>query len=211
MKIAVVGAGAIGGLLGAKLSLAGEHVTFIARNRILPAIQGGGFRLIQHDGTNCTHRDVAPSSRPADAGPQDVVLLTVKAHQVRDLLPRDAIPVRPETIVVTMINGLPWWYFHKLGGPHEGRRLESRRPRRRDRRADRAGRIVGSVVYPAAELVAPGRRPRHRGQPLHRSANSTAAQRARRRAVAGADARPVSRRRCARTSAARSGSSCGAT
>ena len=156
MKIAVVGAGAIGGYLGAKLALAGEEVTCIARNRNLQAIRAGGLRLLLQDG----REEHAPSVRAvqdmAEAGPQDVVLLTVKAHQVVDLLPGLRELFGPQTAVVTMINGVPWWYFHRLAGPYEGRRLESVDPGGRIAAAIEPGRVIGSVVYPAAELVQPG-------------------------------------------------------
>ena len=160
MKIAVVGAGAIGGYLGAKLSRAGEDVTFIARNRNLAAINAKGFKLILEDGTE----EHAPSTRAvqhmADAGPQDVVLLTVKAHQVAELLPELRAlfhpPGGPQTMVVTMINGIPWWYFHRLGGEFDGRQLDSVDPGGRIAAHIEPERIVGSVVYPAAELVEPG-------------------------------------------------------
>ncbi len=156
MKIAVVGAGAIGGYLGAKLARAGEDVTFIARNRNLEAINARGFRLILEDGTE----EHAPTARAvqhmADAGPQDAVLLTLKAHQVKDVLPGLRELFGPQTMVVTMINGIPWWYFHKLGGAYEGRRLDSVDPGGViDQHIERE-RIVGSVVYPASELVEPG-------------------------------------------------------
>ena len=125
MKFAIVGAGAIGGYLGARLSAAGEDVTFIARNRNLQAIRTDGFRLLLEDGSTLH----APAARavqdPAEAGPQDAVLLTVKAHQVVDLLPQLRELFGPRTSVVSMINGVPWWYFHRLAGPYEGRRLES--------------------------------------------------------------------------------------
>ena len=156
MKIAVVGAGAIGGYLGAKLALAGEEVTFIARNRNLAAINAGGFRLINEDGTEQHASTVRAVQRMAEAGPQDVVLLTVKAHQVVDLLPELRDLFGPNTAVVTMINGVPWWYFHKLAGPYEGRQLESVDPGGRIAQAIEPERVIGSVVYPAAELVAPG-------------------------------------------------------
>ena len=90
MKITVVGAGAIGGYLGARLSAAGEEVTFIARNRNLEAINAHGFRLIHEDGSELHAPAVRAVQRYADAVPQDAVLLTVKAHQVRDLLPEEA-------------------------------------------------------------------------------------------------------------------------
>ncbi len=156
MKICIVGAGAIGGYLGAKLSNAGEDVTFIARNQNLAAIQSNGFRLIMEDGSEEHAPGVRAVQRMADAGPQDAVLLTVKAHQVGDLLPDLQELLGPNTLVVTMINGIPWWYFHRLGGAHEGRGLDSVDPGGRIAAAIGSNRIIGSVVYPAAELVAPG-------------------------------------------------------
>jgi 2-dehydropantoate 2-reductase len=155
-KIAVVGAGAIGGFLGARLSLAGEQVTFIARNRNLEAISARGFRLIEEDGSEHHARDVRAVQRMAEAGPQDVVLLTLKAHQVRDVLPELRALFGPQTVVVTMINGIPWWYFHKLAGPYEGRRLESVDPGGVIAQHIEPERLIGSVVYPASELLEPG-------------------------------------------------------
>ncbi|WOB07587.1 2-dehydropantoate 2-reductase [Piscinibacter gummiphilus] len=156
MKIAIVGAGAIGGYLGAKLSLAGEDVTFIARNKNLAAINANGFKLITEDGSEQHAATVRAVQAMADAGPQDAVLLTVKAHQLKDLLPELRALFGPETMVVTMINGLPWWYFHKLAGPYEGRQLESVDPGGVIAQHIEPERVIGSVVYPAAELVAPG-------------------------------------------------------
>jgi 2-dehydropantoate 2-reductase len=156
MKIAIVGAGAIGGYLGARLSAAGEDVTFIARNRNLQAIRAQGFRLILEDGSTLH----APAARavqdPAEAGPQDAVLLTVKAHQVQDLLPGLRGLFGPDTAVVSLINGVPWWYFHRLAGPWEGRQLESVDPGGVIAAHIEPARVIGSVVYPAAELVEPG-------------------------------------------------------
>jgi 2-dehydropantoate 2-reductase len=156
MKIAVVGAGAIGGYLGARLSLAGEDVSFIARNRNLAAIQQHGFKLIEEDGSERVARNVKSFQRYAEAGPQDAVLLTVKAHQVHDLLPDLRGLFGPQTMVVTMINGVPWWYFHKLAGAFEGQRLQSLDPDGALATHIEAERVIGSVVYPASELLAPG-------------------------------------------------------
>lgn len=156
MKIAVVGAGAIGGYLGAKLAIAGEDVTFIARNKNLSAINAHGFRLVLEDGSEQHAPTARAVQQMAEAGPQDAVLLTVKAHQVRDLLPDLRQLFGPETMVVTMINGVPWWYFHKLAGPYEGRTLQSVDPDGLLARHIEPERVIGSVVYPAAELVAPG-------------------------------------------------------
>ena len=156
MKFAIVGAGAIGGYLGARLAHAGHDVTFIARNRNLEAIRANGFKLILEDGSTLH----APTARAvqdmAEAGPQDAVLLTVKAHQVRDLLPGLRALFGPETMVVTMINGVPWWYFQRLGGEYDGRRLDSVDPGGIVSQAIEPERIIGSVVYPASELVEPG-------------------------------------------------------
>ena len=156
MKIAIVGAGAIGGYLGAKLAIAGEDVTFIARNKNLAAINANGFRLILEDGSE-QHAPTAKAVQDmAEAGPQDAVLLTVKAHQVKDLLPGLRALFGPQTMVVTMINGVPWWYFHKLAGPYEGRQLESVDPGGLLAQHIEPERVIGSIVYPAAELVEPG-------------------------------------------------------
>jgi 2-dehydropantoate 2-reductase len=156
MKFAVVGAGGIGGYLGTRLALAGDEVTFIARNRNLEAINAHGFRLQLEDGSELHAKNVRAVNVPADAGPQDAVLLAVKAHQVAELLPGLRGLFGPETMVVSLINGVPWWYFHQLGGPYEGRRLESVDPGGVIATHIEPGRVIGSVVYPAAELVAPG-------------------------------------------------------
>ncbi len=156
MKIAIVGAGAIGGYLGARLAHAGQEVTFIARNRNLEAIRAQGFRLILEDGSPLHAPGARAVQHPHEAGPQDAVLLTTKAHQVRELLPAMRGLFGPQTSVVTMINGVPWWYFHKLAGPYEGRRLESLDPDGARAEHIEPERIIGGVVYPAAELVEPG-------------------------------------------------------
>jgi 2-dehydropantoate 2-reductase len=156
LKFAIVGAGAIGGYLGARLALAGEEVTFIARNRNLAAINANGFKLIEEDGREQVARNLRAVQRMAEAGPQDVVLLTLKAHQVKDVLPELRELFGPHTLVVTMINGLPWWYFHKLAGPYEGRSLESVDPGGVIGAHIEPERVIGGIVYPASELVEPG-------------------------------------------------------
>ena len=156
MRLAVVGAGGIGGYLGTKLALAGEDVTFVARNRNLEAINARGFRLQLEDGSELHAANVRAVAVPADAGPQDAVLLAVKAHQLAELLPALRGLFGPETMVVSMINGVPWWYFHRLAGPYEGRRLVSVDPGGVIASHIEPERVIGSVVYPAAELVEPG-------------------------------------------------------
>ena len=156
MKFAIVGAGAIGGLLGTRLALAGEEVVFIARNQNLAAIQQRGFRVLLEDGSEQVAGQVRAVQSMAEAGPQDVVLLTLKAQQVREVLPELRALFGPHTLLVSMINGLPWWYFQKLPGAFEGRSLDSVDPGGLIAGQIEAERMIGSVVYPAAELVEPG-------------------------------------------------------
>jgi 2-dehydropantoate 2-reductase len=122
----------------------------------LQAINAHGFRLILEDGSQAHAPNARAVQHPADAGPQDAVLLTVKAHQVADLLPDLRGLFGPKTMVVTMINGVPWWYFQRLGGSWEGQVLESVDPGGRIAAQIESERIIGSVVYPASELVEPG-------------------------------------------------------
>jgi 2-dehydropantoate 2-reductase len=157
MKFAVVGAGAIGGYLGVRLALAGEAVTFIARGRNLEAIRANGMKLVLEDGTEQITRDVRAVEQPGEAGPQDVILLTVKAHQVSAVAPQLEAMCHADTAIVTMQNGIPWWYFlHGHGGPLAGRPVTSADPDGTIAQHVDPRRIVGSVVYPAAELEQPG-------------------------------------------------------
>ncbi len=156
MKIAIVGAGAIGGYLGARLSLAGEEVVFIARGANLEAIAANGFRLIEEDGTERHAGAVRAVQKMADAGQPDYVLLALKAHQVEAVAQQMREMLGPDTAVVTMQNGIPWWYFHKLGGEYDGRPVKTVDPRGTIAAAIDNDRIIGSVVYPASELIAPG-------------------------------------------------------
>ena len=155
MKIAIVGAGAIGGYLGARLALAGEDVTCIARGPNLAAIRANGLRLIEEDGSE-RHAANVKGATMAEAGVQDVVLLTLKAHQVKDVLPDMRSLFGPDTTVVTMQNGIPWWYFQKLACPWQGQAVASVDPDGTVAANIEVERVVGGVVYPAAELVAPG-------------------------------------------------------
>jgi 2-dehydropantoate 2-reductase len=156
MKIAIVGAGAIGGYVGAKLALAGEDVTFIVRGANLAAIRERGIKLIEHDGTERVTTAVKATDDYAAAGPQDLVILAVKAHQVEDVAPQLPRLFGAQTPVVTMQNGIPFWYFHKHGGPLEGSVVSSVDPNRLLAQRIPPWRVIGCVVYPAAELTAPG-------------------------------------------------------
>ncbi|MDR3408590.1 MAG: 2-dehydropantoate 2-reductase [Methylovirgula sp.] len=154
MRICVIGAGAIGGLLAAKLADAGEEVSVIARGPHLAAINADGLKLIEGDRE--TIAKVKASSRIADVGEQDLIILGMKAHQVAAVV-RDLPAIYgPQTAVLTAQNGIPWWYFFKHGGPHEGARLESVDPGGMIAGNLPIDRVVASVVYPAAEIERPG-------------------------------------------------------
>lgn len=156
MKICIVGAGAIGGLLGAKLALAGEEVTLIARGAHLEAMQKSGLKLIEEDGSEHVAKNVKATSRIAEAGKQDVVILALKAHQVEPIAKEIPAMFHDTTAVVTTQNGIPWWYFQKHGGEFEGRRVETVDPQGHLMASIEVERILGCVVYPAAEIVSPG-------------------------------------------------------
>ena len=157
MKIAIIGAGAIGGYVGVKLALAGEDVTFIVRGANLTAIRSSGMKLIMADGTEQVATNVRATNDYAEAGPQDLVILAMKAHQV-EAVARDVPKLfGPDTAVVTMQNGIPYWYFHKHGGTAlEGTRVTSVDPTGITSVCIPAHRVIGCVVYPASELIAPG-------------------------------------------------------
>jgi len=156
MKIAVIGAGAIGGLVGAKLALAGEDVTFIVRGKNLDAIATNGFKLIGADGTEQVALNAKATDRYDQAGPQDVVILAMKAHQVEAVANDVPKLFGPETVVVTMQNGIPFWYFHNHGGALAGTPVRSVDPTGVVAAKIPAERVIGCVVYPASELIAPG-------------------------------------------------------
>lgn len=156
MKICIVGAGAIGGYLGVKLALAGEDVTLIARGAHLEAIRQHGFRLIMADGTEYVADNARATSDMREAGAQEVVFVTVKAHSLPGIAPAMRALYGPDTMVVTAQNGIPWWYFHKHGGEYEGRRIESVDPDGVIEANLEVDRVIGCVVYPATELERPG-------------------------------------------------------
>ncbi|HTR78813.1 MAG TPA: 2-dehydropantoate 2-reductase [Gemmatimonadaceae bacterium] len=156
MRIAVVGAGAIGGFLGGWLAAAGEEITFIARGANLAAIRAKGMTVIAEDGSTVVTPGVAAVEHMRDAGTHDVVLLTVKAHQVASVAPDLHHLCNDGTAIVTMQNGIPWWYFQRHGGPHDGAPIRAADPDGTIARHVDPARIVGSVVYPAAVLTAPG-------------------------------------------------------
>jgi 2-dehydropantoate 2-reductase len=156
VKIAVVGAGSIGGYLGALLAAAGDEVTFIARGANLDAIRANGMKVVTEDGREVIAKNVRVFSEMSEAGAQDTVLLTVKAHQVAAVAGDLHHLCDANTSIVTMQNGIPWWYFQRHGGPYEGTPVLAADPDGSIARAVDPARIIGSVVYPASVLEAPG-------------------------------------------------------
>ncbi len=155
MKICVFGAGAIGGYMGVKLAQAGADVSLVARGPHLAAMKSNGLKLIEEGGEE-TVVSVTASDNPADLGVQDYIIVTLKAHSVPPIVDKMAPLIGPNTTIVSGVNGVPWWYFHKIGGEHEGTRLESVDPGNAQWDGFGPDRVLGCVVYPAAEVIAPG-------------------------------------------------------
>ena len=154
MRVCIYGAGAIGGFLGVALARAGCEVSLVARGPHLAAIRENGLTLLQ-DGQRETVR-LNASEDPAELGPQDHVIVALKAHSVPAVAKKMTALFHEETSVVTAVNGVPWWYFHGLGGDLEGTRLESVDPGGVQWDTLGAERAIGCVVYPACEIEDPG-------------------------------------------------------
>ena len=154
MRVAIYGAGATGGYLGVKLALAGVNTTLIARGPHLEAMQRDGARLLI-DGEELVARPFCTDD-PGEAGPQDYVIITLKAHSATRVVDAMQPLLGPDTAVVTAQNGVPWWYFHGVGGEWEGTRLESVDPGGRQWDGIGPERAIGCVVYVATEIAKPG-------------------------------------------------------
>lgn len=155
MKICVFGAGAIGGYMGLKLAQAGADVSLVARGPHLAAMKSRGLTLVEADGARQTVQ-VTASDDPADLGPQDYVIVTLKAHSVPPVVAKMQPLIGPNTTIVSGVNGVPWWYFHKIGGALEGTRLTTVDPGNAQWDGFGPDRVLGCVVYPAAEVSEPG-------------------------------------------------------
>ena len=158
MKVAIYGAGSIGGHIAASLAHGGEaEVTMIARGKTLEALNTHGLRIyFDNSDELTTYPNVKAVEDPADAGPQDYVILALKAPVVRTIADAMQPLIGAETAIVTAMNGVPWWYFHAHGGPLDGARLESVDPGGELSAKLPPERCLGCVVYPAAEIVEPG-------------------------------------------------------
>ncbi len=156
MQFAVVGAGAIGSLLGGRLALAGHQVAVLARGDHLAAIRDRGLRLIEADGTEQVVTSLAPTDQLEELGTREVVILALKAHQIAPMADRLGMLFGDDTVVLPVQNGVPWWFFHGFGGPHEGHRLRTLDPDGRLEAHIPTGAIVGCIAYPAAVRPEPG-------------------------------------------------------
>src|SRR6201987_3469674 len=154
MKICIYGAGAIGGYLGVQFARAGADVSLVARGAHLAAMKANGLKLLIGD----EERVVYPrcTDKPAELGVQDYVIICLKAHSITGVLEQMRPLLGPHTRIVTAVNGIPYWYFHKHGGPFENSTLESIDPGGRQWREIGAERAIGCIVYPATEIEAPG-------------------------------------------------------
>ena len=160
MKICIVGAGAIGGMLGVKLALSGNEVTLILRGANLAAVQQNGLKLVEESGNELVAQPIKATSVIAEAGVQDVVILALKAHQVAAIAAELPALMHAGTRIITMQNGIPWWYFHKLPGElgqrYQGTPVKAVDPDGIIAKHIPVDRVIGSVVYPASEVISPG-------------------------------------------------------
>jgi 2-dehydropantoate 2-reductase len=154
MKICIYGAGAIGGYLGVQLARAGVDVSLVARGAHLAAMKANGLKLLIGDEERVVHPHC--TDNPAELGPQDFVIICLKAHSITGVIGQMQPLLGPHTRIVTAVNGIPYWYFHKHGGDYENSTLESIDPGGRQWRELGAERAIGCIVYPATEIEAPG-------------------------------------------------------
>ena len=152
----MVGAGAIGGMMAARLAAAGHAVSVVARGEHLDAIRRDGLRLVEVDGTETVASSLHASDDFGALGPHDTVILALKAHQIAAVAHELGRLCDHETIVVPVQNGIGWWYFERHGGPHDGRRLKALDPDGTIAGAIGSERVVACIAYPAAQKTAPG-------------------------------------------------------
>jgi 2-dehydropantoate 2-reductase len=155
MKVCVVGAGAIGGYMGVQIAAQGHEVSLIARGPHLSAIKANGLTL-RKDGQETNVRNVFATSDMTECGPQDIVLLALKAHQIVPVMDDLKTLFGPDTVMVALQNGIPWWYFQGNGGDYENRIVETVDPGGSLAKGIDPKRIIGCIAYPAASISEPG-------------------------------------------------------
>jgi len=155
MKVCVVGAGAIGGMMAVKLAQAGHQLSVIARGAHLEAIRANGLKYIAN-GEESVVTDLVATAEMTEVTGQDVILLAVKAHQIEPIADKLTGMLSDTGVIVTLQNGIPWWYFQKLGGDFEGKIVRTVDPDGGIAAAIDPDRIIGCIAYPAASIDAPG-------------------------------------------------------
>jgi len=167
MKVCIYGAGAIGGWIGVHLAQTGHEVSVVARGATLEALQKNGLQCVQSQAADARIKaDVKVSANPADLGPQDLVIVAVKAPAMADVAKGIAPLLGPNTMVMTAMNGVPWWFFQGFGGSLQGTTLNTIDPEGRIAKAIPAHHVVGCVVHASCSLDAPGVVRHHFGQGL---------------------------------------------
>ena len=156
MKVCVVGAGAIGGLVGANFHLAGIETTLIDVGPHLEAIRSKGLKVVMHDGEERIAKDVRATDSFAEAGPHDLVVLALKTNVIEKVVEDMKALYHDDTMILPLQNGLPWWYFQRHGGEYDGRRIDIVDPTGKISENIDPRRIIGCVVYPAGEIMEPG-------------------------------------------------------
>jgi 2-dehydropantoate 2-reductase len=164
MKVCIYGAGAIGGWMGVKLANAGSEVSVVARGATLKALQEHGLRL--QEGAQTLAANVKASASPADLGVQDLVVVAVKAPAMAEVAKSIRPLLGPDTIVLTAMNGVPWWFFQGFGGSYQGTRLKAVDPDGSIAEAVPAKHIIGCVVHASCALKEPGFVQHHFGNKL---------------------------------------------
>ena len=155
MRVCVIGAGAIGGYMAVRLAKAGNEVSAVARGPHLAAIRASGLKLIEAD-QEIIADNLTATDRITDLGIQDVVLLALKAHQIEPVVEELSGLVRPNSVIITLQNGIPWWYFQKLGGEYANRVVKTVDPRGILFNRIDPDCLIGCIAYPAASIVEPG-------------------------------------------------------
>jgi len=167
MKVCIYGAGAIGGWIGVHLAQTGHQISVVARGATLQALLKNGLQCIQtQDAEKTLRAQVSASANPADLGPQDLVIVAVKAPSMRDIANNMALLLAPHTMVMPAMNGVPWWFFDGFGGALQGTRLKTIDPDGQIGRAIPSQHVVGCVVHASCSLDAPGVVRHHFGQGL---------------------------------------------
>jgi 2-dehydropantoate 2-reductase len=167
MKVCIYGAGAIGGWIGVHLAQTGHEVSVVARGATLEALQKNGLQCVQTQAAEARIKaDVKVSANPADLGPQDLVIVAVKAPAMAEVAKGIAPLLGPNTMVMTAMNGVPWWFFQGFGGKLQGTTLSTIDPEGRIAKAIPAHHVVGCVVHASCSLDAPGVVRHHFGQGL---------------------------------------------